>query len=106
MGLKRKPPANNVRRVAAIGNNSRSTIRNKNGATVQCESFGGERKLALCFERDPTVRDYQSQPLRIPYVDSCLTLNEGRKLLENIVIKKVGDMWSILKFRIHYRMIP
>jgi len=37
---------------------------------VQCESFGGERKLALCFERDPTVRDYQSQPLRIPYVDS------------------------------------
>ena len=70
MGLKRKPPANNVRRVAAIGNNSRSTIRNKNGATVQCESFGGERKLTLCFERDPTVRDYQSQPLRIPYVDS------------------------------------
>ena len=70
MGLKRKPPANNVRRVAAIGRNSRSTIRNKNGATVQCESFGGERKLALSFERDPTVRDYQSQPLRIPYVDS------------------------------------
>lgn len=70
MGLKRKPPANNVRRVAAIGNNSRSTIRNKNGAAVQCESFGGERKLALCFDRDPAVRDYQSQPVRIPYVDS------------------------------------
>lgn len=68
--LKRKPPDNNVRRVASIGTNRRSTIRNKNGRTIQCESFGGERKLTLCFDRDPTVKDYQSQPLRIPYTDS------------------------------------
>lgn len=74
MGLRRKPPDDNVRRVAPIGTNSRSTIRNKNGRTIQCESFGGERKLTLCFDRDPTVRDYKSQPIRIPYEDS-----EGKK---------------------------
>ncbi len=70
MGLKRKPPDDNVRRVAPIGTNSRITIRNKNGRTIQCESFGGERKLTLRFDRDPTVRDFQSQPIRIPYNDS------------------------------------
>jgi TnsA endonuclease-like protein len=70
MGLKRKPPDDNVRQVASIGTNSRSTVRNKNGRTIQCESFSGERKLTLVFDRDPTVRDYQSQPIRIPYDDS------------------------------------
>jgi hypothetical protein len=74
MGLRRKPPDDNVRRVASIGTNRRSIVRNKNGRTIQCESFGGERKLTLGFDRDPTVRDYKSQPLRIPYVDS-----EGKK---------------------------
>jgi len=68
MGLKRKPPENNVRRVAAIGNNSRYAITNKNGETVQCESHA-ERKLALLIDRDPTVKGYRSQPLRIPYTD-------------------------------------
>src|SRR5712692_3677976 len=68
--LKRKPPDGNVRRVAPIGTNSRSTIRNKNGRTIQCESFSGERKLTVRFDRDPTVKDYKSQPERIPYVDS------------------------------------
>ncbi len=70
MGLKRKPPDKNVRCVASIGSNSRSTIYNKNGRTIQCESFSGERKLTLGFDRDPTIRDYQSQPIRIPYDDS------------------------------------
>ncbi len=74
MALKRKPPDDNVRRVAPIGTNSRSTVRNKKGRTIQCESFGGERKLTLGFDRDPTVRDYKSQPIRIPYEDS-----EGKK---------------------------
>lgn len=69
MGLKRKPPANNVRRVAAIGNNSRYTITNKNGETVQCESHS-ERKLVLRTDRDPLVKNYRSQPLQISYVDS------------------------------------
>jgi hypothetical protein len=69
MALKRKPPENNVRRVAAISNNSRYSITNKNGETVQCESHA-ERKLAWRFDRDPQVKNYRSQPLRISFVDS------------------------------------
>lgn len=69
MGLKRKPPDGNVRRVAAIDNNSRYAITNNNGETVQCESHA-ERKLALCIDRDPRVKNYRSQPLRISYDDS------------------------------------
>jgi len=68
MGLKRKPPENNVRRVAAIGNNSRYAITNKNGETVQCESHS-ERTLALRIDRDLRVKNYRSQPLRISYID-------------------------------------
>ncbi len=69
MSLKRKPPEGNVRRVAAIENNSRYAITNKNGETVQCESHT-ERKLALRIDRDRRVKNYRSQPLRISYVDS------------------------------------
>ncbi len=69
MSLKRKPPANNVRRVAAIDNNSRYAITNKNGETVQCESHA-ERRQTLRFDRDPGVKNYRSQPLRISYTDS------------------------------------
>lgn len=61
MSLKRKPPAGNVRRVAAIGNNLRGTLTNKTGRIVQFESFS-ERSLLLRLERDQTVRDYTSQP--------------------------------------------
>ncbi len=68
MGLKRKPPEGNVRRVAAIDNNSRYAITNKNGETVQCESHT-ERGLALRIDRDPRVKNYRSQPLRISYDD-------------------------------------
>ena len=69
MGLKRKPPDGNVRRVAAIDNNSRYAITNKNGETVQCESHT-ERKLALRFDRNRQVKNYRSQPIRISYEDS------------------------------------
>jgi hypothetical protein len=69
MGLKRKPPPGNVRRVAAIGGNLRSTIMSKANETIQCESFQ-ERKLALLFDRDPTIHAYRSQPERFPFVDS------------------------------------
>ena len=69
MSFTRKPPANNVRRVAAIDKNSRYAITNKNGETVQCESHT-EFKLALRFDRDQRVKNYRSQPLRISYVDS------------------------------------
>jgi hypothetical protein len=59
--VKRKPPAQNVRRVRAIDGNSRFAIVNKCGRTVQCESFQ-EYKLVLLLERDPEVQDYLSQP--------------------------------------------
>lgn len=61
MGWKRRPPAGNVRRVVALGNNLRGTITNKVGRVVQYESFA-ERSLLLRLERDWTVRDYLSQP--------------------------------------------
>lgn len=59
--MKRRPPAENSRRVRYIDGNSRFVITNKTGRTVQCESFQ-ERKLALLLERDRTVIDYISQP--------------------------------------------
>lgn len=59
--MKRKPPAQNVRRVRAIDGNSRYAIVTKCGRTVQCESFQ-EYKLVLLLERDPQVQDYLSQP--------------------------------------------
>src|SRR5260370_19551529 len=69
MGLKRKPPAGNVRRVAPIDNNLRYAITSKADETVQCESFQ-ERKLTLLFDRDPTVQEYRSQPEQFAFTDS------------------------------------
>jgi TnsA-like endonuclease N terminal len=69
MALKRKPPGGNVRRVASIAGNLRYTITSKADQTVQCESFL-ERKLTLCFDRDPSIRSYTSQPERLTYVDT------------------------------------
>ncbi len=61
MGLKRKPPEGDVRRVTSMGLNLPGVTTNKNGYTVQFESFA-ERILLLLFERDKTVLDYRSQP--------------------------------------------
>ena len=69
MGLKRKPPAGNVRRIASIGGNLRYTITSKAKETIQCESFQ-ERKLTLLFDRDPTVQEYRSQPERFTFTDT------------------------------------
>jgi|SRR5579859_6041250 len=69
MGLKRKPPPGNVRRIAAIGGNLRYTTTNKANETVQCESFQ-ERKLTLLFDRDPTVQEYRSQAERFTFTDA------------------------------------
>jgi hypothetical protein len=66
--MKRKPPAQNVRRVRAIGNNLRHTVTSKTQRTIQCESFQ-EYKLVLCLERDRTVVDYLSQPETLAYRD-------------------------------------
>lgn len=69
MGLKRKPPPGNVRRVASIGGNLRYTVVSCANETVQCESFQ-ERKLTLLLDRDPTVQEYRSQPERFVFTDS------------------------------------
>ena len=69
MGLKRKPPPGNVRRVASIGGNLRYTVVSSANETVQCESFQ-ERKLTLLLDRDPTVQEYRSQPERFAFTDS------------------------------------
>ncbi len=69
MTFKRKPPSGNVRRVAPIGGNLRYTVTGKTDQTVQCESFQ-ERKLTLCFDRDPGIRTYTSQPERLRYLDA------------------------------------
>lgn len=66
MRLRRKPPKGNVRRVAYIDRNLRGVITNKAGHPVQIESFD-ERVLTLQFDRDPSVKDYRSQPLTINY---------------------------------------
>jgi hypothetical protein len=69
MGLKRRPPDGNVRRVVSIGGNLRYTVTGKANQTVQCESFL-ERKLTLCFDRDPSIRTYVSQPEQLTYLDT------------------------------------
>ncbi len=68
MGLKRKPPQGNVRNVVSMGGNLCSAITNKEGQTVQAESFH-ERILALLFQRDKSVINYQSQPETFVFTD-------------------------------------
>jgi hypothetical protein len=86
MGLKRKPPPGNVRRVAAIGGNLRYTITSKANETIQCESFQ-ERKLTLLFYRDPTIHAYRSQPERFPFVDSQ---GKARSYVPDFLVWRVG----------------
>ena len=69
MGLKRKPPKDNVRRVTYIDRNLRGVITNKAGRTVQFESFNEHIQL-LVFERDKSVTDYISQPETFTFSDS------------------------------------
>lgn len=64
--MKRKPPAQNVRRVRAIAGNMRYSVVNKCLRTIQCESFQ-EYKLVLLLERDRTVKEYVSQPVQLTY---------------------------------------
>ena len=68
MGLKRKPPLGNARRVRSHGGNFCGITTNKRGRLVQFESEQ-ERKLILLLERDPTVADYVSQPETLYYDD-------------------------------------
>lgn len=68
MGLKRKPPANNSRRVRSNGQTLCGVVTNKAGHTVQFKSFA-ERSLLLRLDRRADVQDYLSQPDPIPYCD-------------------------------------
>jgi hypothetical protein len=68
MGLKRKPPAGNVRRVKSINGSFPGTTVNKEHQTVQVESFQ-ERLQYLRFNRDPTVRNFVSQPETLTWKD-------------------------------------
>ncbi len=68
MSLKRRPPVGNVRRVTAIGQNMRGVMTNKAGRVVQFESFL-ERSLLLRLDRDPTAKDYGSQPETFQFSD-------------------------------------
>jgi TnsA-like endonuclease N terminal len=68
MGLKRKPPADNSRRVHSNGQTLCGVVTNKAGRTVQFESFA-ERSLLLRLDRSADVQDYLSQPDPIPYRD-------------------------------------
>ena len=68
MGLKRRPPEGDVRRVVSMGQNLRGVITNKENYTVQFESFA-ERTLLLLFERDRTILNYRSQPETFEFTD-------------------------------------
>lgn len=68
MGLNRKPPADNSRRVHSNGQTLCGVVTNKAGRTVQFESFA-ERSLLLRLDRSTDVQDYLSQPDPIPYRD-------------------------------------
>lgn len=70
MSFRRKPPEGNVRRVAAIGNNSRHTVAGKGGETVQVESWG-ERGFLFGLQRNPQVIKYRSQPMRLSWTDAA-----------------------------------
>ncbi len=68
MTFKRKPPEGDVRRVTSMGLNLPGVTTNKNGYTVQFESFA-ERILLVLFERDKTVLSYRSQPETFEFTD-------------------------------------
>lgn len=68
MGLKRKPPAGNVRRVVSTGQNIPGNTTNKAGYTVQFESFE-ERILLVLFEKDRSIVDYRSQPFTLAFTN-------------------------------------
>jgi len=73
MGLKRRPPEGNVRRVESKGTNYRGEIVNKAGRQVQYESRGAWA-LILRLDHDRDVLDYCSQPEQFEFTDRKGTL--------------------------------
>lgn len=68
MGIKRRPPPGNVRRVAVRGLNARGIMTNKAGRLVQYESQI-EYSIILRLDQDTTVLDFGSQPEEFQYRD-------------------------------------
>ena len=66
--LKRKPPADNVRRVASIGKNLRGVFTSKTNSIIQYESFA-EFVFILRTDRDQTISSYISQPETYQFSD-------------------------------------
>src|SRR5688572_1287512 len=69
MGIKRRPPPGNVRRVIAKGQNNRGVFSNKAGRLVQFENWD-EYTLMLQIDRRLDVCDFGSQPEILNYTDS------------------------------------
>lgn len=69
MGFRRKIPKENVRRATSIGGSQPGVYINKAGTPVQKESH---QELITClgYDRDPTVKDYISQPETFTFLDA------------------------------------
>jgi hypothetical protein len=115
MGLKRKPPAGNSRRVRSTGQNICGVITNKAGRTVQFESFA-ERSFLLQLERKGDVRDYLSQPEQLHYVDNTgkahrytpdfqVWHTDGKTSLHEVTLTKRLDLPQIQQRHIAARFI-
>ena len=91
MRLRRRPPKGNVRRVTSIGQNLRGVITNKAGHPVQFESFQ-ERVLELLFERDPSIKDYRSQPLTITFASQD---TRDRRYTPDFLVRRRNDAIEI-----------
>ena len=100
MGIKRKPPADNVRRVRSNGQNLCGVITNKANRTVQFESFA-ERSLLLRLDRDPNVQDYVSQPEQLVYRDS---LGKSHTYIPDFKVWNTNEQISIHEVTITYRL--
>lgn len=66
--MHRKPPRGNVRHVHSNGQTEVGVLVNKCGRTIQYEAFS-EHIYYLQLDRDPAVRDYQSQPETLLFTD-------------------------------------
>lgn len=100
MGFKRKPPADNVRRVRSNGQNLCGVITNKANRTVQFESFA-ERSLLLRLDRDPNVQDYASQPEQLVYRDSA---GKAHTYIPDFQVWHTNDQISLHEVTLTHRL--
>jgi hypothetical protein len=70
MGIRRRPPPGNVRRVGVKGQNNRGVFTNKVGRIVQFENWN-EHIVMFQLDRRLDVRDFGSQPETFFYIDAA-----------------------------------